>query len=335
MKNLKFLLNGIMLCLIAAIAGFIYYYYIPHQKADFGNETKYLLVRKGETVDKIAGNLESMGALDSKSNFIFFARMTRRDNLLKVGRYAIKPNISISQLIGMIARGESTPINVTIPEGYTMGQIANLLESSAEINNIDFRDAVTDKKFLDSLKINADNLEGYLAPSTYNMYFMENAHRVVHRMVSHFFESLPDSFEIKANRLGLTLHQAITLASMVEKEAVLDEERPIIASVYLNRLRIGMKLDCDPTVIYALGGLGRPLLRDDLNVESPYNTYRNLGLPPGPIANPGTKALDAAINPAKTGYLYFVANGDGRHIFSYTLDDHNTATARAKRRAKR
>jgi UPF0755 protein len=332
MKNLRHILNAMMLCIIAAIAAFLYYYYTPHQKAEFGKETKFLLVKKGETVDKIADNLATMGAIDSKSNFIFFARMTRRDALLKVGRYAIKPYSSISEIIGIMARGESSPLNVTIPEGYTMAQISNLLESTAEISSLDFRDAVTDKKYLDSLKINGDNLEGYLAPSTYNLYYSENAHRVIHRMVSHFYDSLPDSFEFKASRLGLTFHQAVTLASMIEKEAMLDEERPIISAVYLNRLRKGMKLDCDPTVIYALGGLGRPLLRDDLTIESPYNTYKNLGLPPGPIANPGIKSLGAAVNPASAGYLYFVANGDGRHLFSYTLDDHNTASARVKRR---
>jgi UPF0755 protein len=331
MKNLKFIINAIVLCLIAAIVGLIYCYYVAHPEADFGKETKYLLVKKGETVEKIAENLFSMGAIDSKSNFVFFARMTRRDALLKVGRYAIKPQSSLSYLIGIMSRGESTPFNVTIPEGYTMAQISNLLESTAEISSPDFRDVVTDRKYIDSLRIAGDNLEGYLAPCTYNLYYAENPRRVVHRMISHFYDSLPDSFEIKASHLGLTFHQAVTLASIIEKEAMIDSERPIISAVYLNRLRRGMRLDCDPTVIYALGGLKRPLMRDDLEVESPYNTYRNIGLPPGPIANPGTKSLTAAVNPAPVGFLYFVAKGDGSHAFSYSLDDHNTATARIKR----
>jgi UPF0755 protein len=150
-------------------------------------------------------------------------------------------------------------------------------------------------------------------------------------MAAHFFNSLPDSFEAKARRLGLTFHQAVTLASLIEKEAMLDSERPIISAVYLNRLRRGMKLDCDPTVIYAMGGLDRRLLRGDLDYDSPYNTYLYPGLPPGPIANPGVKSLEAAVEPAPVGYLYFVARGNGSHIFSLTLDDHINAIQRIKR----
>jgi UPF0755 protein len=207
-----------------------------------------------------------------------------------------------------------------------------LLGSSVEMDVEKFETMVSDRRYLDSLQIPADNLEGYLAPSTYNLYYDESPRRIINKMVSHFFESLPDSFTIKAHRLGLTTHQAVTLASMIEKEARLDGERPIIAAVLLNRLRKGMFLDCDPTVIYALGGLNRPLLRADLDIESPYNTYRKPGLPPGPISNPGVKALDAAVNPAPVGYLYFVARGDGSHVFTYSLDDHIDATYRIKRR---
>jgi UPF0755 protein len=310
---------------------FSYFYLLPHQKPGFGSEAKYLMIKKGESVNQIAANLEAMGAVSSKADFIFFTKLLRKSALLKVGRYSIKPGRSIRDIIGMIERGESTPFNVTIPEGFSLGQISNLLETTLEIDMPQFRDAVTDRRYLDSLKIDGNDLEGYLAPSTYNLYYDESPRRVVAKMVSHFFQSLPDSFQVKARRLGLTVHQAVTLASMVEKEARLDSERPIIAAVYLNRLRKGWRLECDPTVIYALGGLSRPLTRGDLDIDSPYNTYRIYGLPPGPIANPGVKALEAVINPAPVGFLYFVARGDGSHVFSFTLDDHNTAVARAKR----
>jgi len=212
-----------------------------------------------------------------------------------------------------------------------MWQIGNLLQSSLDLDIQRFRDIAVDRQFLDSLKIPGKDLEGYLAPNTYNLYYDENPRRIILKMVSQFFQSLPDSFENKAARLGLTIHQAVTLASMVEKEARLDNERPIIAAVYLNRLRTGMKLDCDPTVIYAMGGINRPLIKDDLNISSPYNTYQNSGLPPGPISNPGVKSLEAAVNPTKVGFLYFVARGDGSHQFSLTLDDHNTAVGRVRR----
>jgi UPF0755 protein len=327
------LLSIVAVFFLAVLAVFGYFYYLPHQKPTFGKEIKYLLVKKGSTVNEIADNLEQMGAISSKADFVFFAKLLRKSARLKVGRYAIKPNSSLGHILGIIERGESTPFNVTIPEGYSMGQIANLLETTLDLDMSQYRDIVTNRHYLDSLKVPADNLEGYLAPSTYNLYYDENPRRVVSKMVTHFFQSLPDSFEDKARRLGLTVHQAVTLASLVEKEARLDNERPIIAAVYLNRLRKGMKLDCDPTVIYALGGgLGRPLVKDDLDCDSPYNTYRISGLPPGPIANPGVKALEAAVNPASVGFLYFVAKGDGSHVFSYTLDDHNTARVQVKHR---
>ncbi|HBC45594.1 MAG TPA: endolytic transglycosylase MltG [candidate division Zixibacteria bacterium] len=329
--NLKIFFNILAVFLIALLAVFSYFYLLPHQKANFGNEAKYLLIKKGESVNLIGANLDSLGAISSKADFVFFAKLLHKSSHLRVGRYSIKPNSSLATIIGMIERGESTPYNVTIPEGFNMGQISNLLETTIDIDLPQFRDAVTDRHYLDSLSITAGNLEGYLAPSTYNLYYDESPRRVVNKMVSHFFQSLPESFEAKARRLGLTMHQAVTLASLVEKEARLDSERPIIAAVYLNRMRKGWLLQCDPTVIYALGGLNRPLTRGDLEIDSPYNTYRNYGLPPGPITNPGVKALEASVNPAPVGLLYFVARGDGSHVFSFTLDDHNTATARVKR----
>ncbi|OGC94678.1 MAG: hypothetical protein A2W25_15775 [candidate division Zixibacteria bacterium RBG_16_53_22] len=313
----------------AAFLGFQYYF--PHPGANFGNETRYLLVRGGDNIEKIANNLYRMGAVSSESGFLFFSRLLKKDRLMKVGRYAIKPHSSLAYIIGIITRGESTPFDITVPEGYTISQIANCFESGVEIDMAGFREAVTDRKLIDSLGIQAPSLEGYLAPSTYNVYFCENPRRIVNRMAAHFFNSLPDSFEVKAKRLGLTFHQAVTLASLIEKEAMLDSERPIISAVYLNRLRRGMKLDCDPTVIYAMGGLDRPLLRGDLDYDSPYNTYLYAGLPPGPIANPGVKSLEAAVEPAPVGYLYFVARGNGSHVFSLTLDDHINAIQRIKR----
>jgi UPF0755 protein len=310
---------------------FFYNYYLPHQTARFGDQTRYLLVRKGDNIDKIGSNLMEMGAISSKSRFLFFTRLLNKDNLMKAGRYAIGRNSSMAHIVGRVTRGESTPFDVTIPEGYTISQIANLLESSVEIDVTEFRAAVRDRVFIDSLGIKGGNLEGYLAPSTYNVYFCENPRRIVNRMAAHFFDALPDSFETRARRLGLTFHQAVTLASLIEREARLDNERRIISAVYLNRLRIGMKLDCDPTVIYAMGGLDRPLLRGDLDFDSPYNTYLHAGLPPGPIANPGVKSLAAAVDPAPVGYLFFVARGDGSHAFSRTLDDHNINVQRARR----
>ena len=316
--------------IIVALIWFASLYYLPHPRLDFQGQTKYVLVKKGDNLFNIAAKLDSTGAIPSKGRFIFFVRLTGNTTHLRVGRYAVKPRSSLAYIIGIMKRGEQSPFNVTIPEGRTMAQIANILEATLDMDVTQFRDAVTNRAFLDSSQIDGDDLEGYLAPSTYNFYYDESPQKIVATMTEHFFESLPDSFEEKANQLGLTFNEAVTLASLVEKEAMLDSERSIIAAVFLNRLRKGWKLECDPTVIYGMGGLNRPLSHDDLANDSPYNTYIIYGLPPGPIANPGAKSLEAAVNPAQVGFFFFVARGDGSHIFSYTLQDHNNAIYRIR-----
>jgi UPF0755 protein len=304
---------------------FAYSYYVPHPRSDFKNETRYIIVRKGDSLSRIAAHLEEIGAISSKFNFVLFGKIQGKSRSMKSGRYAIEPSYSMARIMGMIAGGEATPFNITIPEGYTLAEMARLLQDSIGLDVGEFKKAVSDPVVLDTLGIDSDNLEGYLAPSTYNFFYEQEAASVVEKMLDNFLRTLPDSFELKANRLGLTLHEAVTLASMIEEEAMIDSERPVIAAVFLNRLRKRMRLECDPTVIYALGGLDRPLLRKDLKYDSPYNTYMYFGLPPGPISNPGAKSLEAAVNPSDDNYLYFVARGDGSHIFSFTLRDHINA----------
>ena len=320
--------------LILFVLGWIYFFslfYIPHTSDDFTEGTRYLIVKRGQSLSEIAAGLEKMGAISSRSDFKFYTKMLGNSTRLKTGRYAIRPDDSISDIVDILVKGYAAPFNVTIPEGYTMAEMASLLGSTIDMDEAGFKKLLYDQDLLDSLGIEADNLEGYLAPSTYNFFYEENPKSVVLKMVGHFFESLPDSFEEKANNLGLTFDEAVTLASMVEEEAMIDSERPVIAAVYLNRLRKRWRLECDPTVIYALGGLDRPLYRKDLTYDSPYNTYKYFGLPPGPISNPGIKSLEAAVNPAQSNYMFFVAKGDGSHVFTRTLRDHNNARIRIKR----
>jgi UPF0755 protein len=311
---------------------YIYSYHIPHPRSDFSSdETRFLIVKRGETLSDIAAHLQDLGTISSKTNFILFGRLLGKGSKMKSGRYAIRPSDSIADIIRMIARGEAAPYNITIPEGFTLAETGRLLENAIGLDLEEFKRIVKNTAFLDSLGVESENLEGYLAPSTYNFFYEDDASAVVRKMTENFIATLPDSFEIKANQLGLTFQEAVTLASLVEEEAMIDAERPLIASVFLNRLRKRMRLECDPTVIYAMGGLDRPLNRKDLKFKSPYNTYRVFGLPPGPISNPGVKSLEAAVNPADESYLFFVARGDGSHIFSYNLHDHINATNRIKR----
>jgi UPF0755 protein len=316
------------------VMGWIFYFsifHIAHPSDDFKNETRYLIVRRGQSLTEIASSLEKMGAISSKSNFILYSKLFGKTKKMKTGRYAIRPHDSIADIIDVIVRGYATPFNVSIPEGFTMAEMAGLLHSTIDMDIDGFRELISDPNLMDSLGVEADNLEGYLAPSTYQFFYEEKPAKVVSKMTEHFFVSLPDSFEVKANQLGLTFHEAVTLASMIEEEAMIDSERPVIAAVYLNRLKKRWRLECDPTVIYALGGLDRPLYRKDLKIDSPYNTYKYFGLPPGPISNPGVESLRAAVNPAKSDYMFFVARGDGSHVFTRTHRDHINAKNSIKR----
>lgn len=321
--------------IFVVLMGWLYYFslfHVSHPADNFKDGTRYLIVRRGQSLTEIANNLEKIGAITSKSNFIFYSKLYGKTTKMKTGRYAIRPGDSIADIIDLIVGGYATPFNVVIPEGFTIAEMGNLLHSTIDMDLDGFKELVSDTRLLDSLDIEADNLEGYLAPSTYNFFYEEDPQNVVAKMTGHFFESLPDSFEIKANELGMTFHEAVTLASMIEEEAMMDSERPIIASVYLNRLKKRWRLECDPTVIYAMGGLDRPLYRKDLKYDSPYNTYKYFGLPPGPISNPGVKSLEASVNPARTDFMFFVARGDGSHVFTRTHREHINAKNGIKRR---
>jgi UPF0755 protein len=217
-------------------------------------------------------------------------------------------------------------INVTFPEGHTIAEMAVLAESHGIGTAAAFVDAANDASLIRALDPAARNLEGYLFPETYPVPRRTDASHLVRLMVERFEHVLTPEMRRRIEARGLLIHQAVTLASIVEKEAARADERPVIAAVYLNRFRIGMALQCDPTVIYALQRAGKytgNLRRDDLAFDSPYNTYRYAGLPPGPIASPGRASLEATIHPADVDFLYFVSRNDGSHEFARTLEEHN------------
>ena len=212
-----------------------------------------------------------------------------------------------------------------------MRQIAGILKRRIDIDSLEFLRLATDRRFANSVGIGASNLEGYLFPDTYKLSWGTTPNGVARVMVEQFNRTFTDSLSKRAEEIDLSLAQVVTLASMIEAEAKDGNERDLISAVYHNRMRRGMLLQCDPTVIYALPDLNRPLLLKDLEVDSPYNTYRYPGLPPGPICNPGRASIVAALYPADVNYLYFVATGEGSHIFSTTLTQHNLARAKVKR----
>jgi UPF0755 protein len=245
---------------------------------------------------------------------------------LQAGEYRFDQPMTVREVIAKIARGDVYLLPITFREGLTIREMAALYESKGFGAAGEFIAAASDERPVHDLDPAARDLEGYLFPDTYNMPRQSTAAELVSRMVATFQKTLTPELRAQAERRGLGMRELVTLASIVEKETGKPEERPLVAAVYANRLRIGMGLQCDPTVIYALQRVDRyngNLTRDDLQFDSPYNTYRYRGLPPGPIAAPGRASLEAAANPADVPYLYFVSRGDGSHVFATTLDEHN------------
>jgi UPF0755 protein len=245
---------------------------------------------------------------------------------LQAGEYRFDRPLSAIDVIGKIARGEVDLHPLTFREGLTIAEMAKVFEASGLGTLPSFMEAAGNAALVHELDPAAGDLEGYLFPDTYALPRSADAARVVQVMVDRFRQVMSDDLIAAAKARGLSIRQLVTLASLVEKETALPEERPIVAAVYANRLRIGMGLQCDPTVIYALQLEGRfdgNLRREDLAIDSPYNTYRYPGLPPGPIAAPGKGSLEAAARPADVDYLYFVSRNDGSHEFAETLGQHN------------
>ncbi len=245
---------------------------------------------------------------------------------LQAGEYRFDKPMTVRDVIAKIARGDVYLQPITFREGLTIREMAALYESRGFGAAGEFIAAAADKRAVHDLDPAARDLEGYLFPDTYNMPRQSTAAELVSRMVAAFQKTLTPELRAHAERRGLGVRELVTLASIVEKETGKPDERPLVAAVYANRLRIGMGLQCDPTVIYALQRVDRyngNLTRDDLQFDSPYNTYRYRGLPPGPIAAPGRASLEAAADPADVPYLYFVSRGDGSHVFATTLDEHN------------
>lgn len=229
------------------------------------------------------------------------------------------------EIAAKLIAGEVLLYHLTIPEGYTLFQITDLVGSSGIAERDDFWRALSDRRLLDRMRIEADSFEGYLFPDTY--FFPKNtpAEKIIDVLVARFRAVFTPERLKRAESLGLSVHEVATLASIIEKETGDPKERPLISSVFHNRLKSGMRLESDPTVIYGIKDFDGNITRKDLAAPTAYNTYRIDGLPPGPIASPGEKAIEAALYPADTSYIYFVARGDGKHQFSTNIGDHNRA----------
>src|SRR5262245_31307774 len=288
-------------------------------------EHRVILVQRGQTLRQVADELKRVGLLSGTLGFQVLARAMRLDRDIKAGQYSFQLGTSVPALLRALARGMSGLNVVTIPEGLTSTEISLLLSNHLGVPAAEFDSLAHDRVFLDSLGIGAPSIEGYLAPDSYE-FLPGTSPEVAFRTMAHRTQDI--LLRLAAGRdslpLGLSLHQVLTLASIVEAEAMADVERPRIASVYLNRLQMGMRLQADPTVGYAIGrGPRTRLLLRHLKVDSPFNTYLYEGLPPGPISIPGRASFASVIAPLPgMKELYFVADGYGRHLFSNTYEEH-------------
>jgi UPF0755 protein len=290
-------------------------------------EEATLVVRAGDSLASVATRLERAGVVRSALLFRVVARVTGRDRSLQPGDYDFPAPLTMTEVLERLAGG-GAHAELTIPEGLTVREVAALLARAGYGDAERFLCLADDPDFLLAAGVPGPQLEGYLFPDTYRFTAVMSPAEILAIMVRRFQERFDADRWRRAAARGLGVNDVVTMASIVEKESALATERPVVAGVFYNRLRLGMPLQSDPTVIYGIADFNGDLTRADLTRPGPYNTYVNPGLPPGPIANPGLAAIDAALAPSDTSYLYFVSKNDGSHVFAATLADHNRNVAR-------
>ncbi len=266
--------------------------------------------------------------------FKWYARLNGFDRRLQAGEYVLSTKMSPRQILAELASGNIRMHRLTIPEGYCLKQVAQVVADAGLADRGDFLDVAMDAAFVQSLGIDASSAEGYLFPETYFFPGEVSTRAIAQQMIEMFWHVFNPVRQKQARLIGMTVHQVVTLASIVEKETAQASERPLIASVFHNRLKNKMRLQSDPTVIYGIEDFQGNITRKHLRQATPYNTYVIKGLPPGPIACPGAAAIDAVLYPAQSQFLYFVSRKDGTHQFSRTLTEHNRAVRKFQLKKK-
>lgn len=280
------------------------------------------VIKSGEALSVIAERLESEGIIHDSNFFVLLAKVLKIDNKIKSGEYQLSKGLYEYNALMKIYRGEVLLRKLVIPEGFCIKQIAQAVNNVLGIAEKDFIRECSSSYLLRKYSIPGNTCEGYLFPDTYLFTKGVNAETVVNAMLERFFSQFPkDSF--RENNMGFSMKEYIVLASIIEKEAVVDNERPVIAGIFYNRLEKGMHLQSCATVLYAMGETGgRVITYTECEFDSPYNTYKYPGLPPMPICSPGRESIEASLNPDENDYLFYVAKGDGTHYFSRTYNEH-------------
>ncbi len=329
MRLFKSLVLLLALCAVGAgIVSYRAYTLAREPFRGYHDDAVFFTVERGATGIRIGESLEERGIIRDRRLFLLALRFRADGKGVQAGEYRFEEALSTFDVLEKLVSGDTYTFAVTLPEGLTLLETAELLAGRDLAERSAIRSAFEDGILVADLDPEASNLEGYLYPTTYRFARKVASDELARTLVGQFKRVFDEERRAEASKLGLTPRQVVTLASVIEKETGLPEERPLIASVFWNRLRIGMPLQSDPTIIYALQLAGRfdgNLRKTDLEFDSPYNTYRFPGLPPGPIASPGAASIRAALEPAETSYLYFVSRNDGSHHFSSTYSEHVNA----------
>lgn len=292
-------------------------------------ETITITIDKGSTLSEIGQNLADNNAIKNGQVFVYYSRFTGHDKNMQAGTYQISNSWSPQEIAEYISSGRVAAYRITIPEGFTVKQIEDLLVEKEVVDRALFQkalDAEYSFSFLEGISATEyQRLEGFLFPATYELLSGMSEEEIIEMMLQKFQDAFTPEMQQQAEEMGFSVREVVTLASIVEREARLEEERPRIAAVFINRLNQDIRLQSCATVQYVLGKQKEELSNSDLQHPSPYNTYLHMGLPPGPIANPGLSSINAVLHPADVDYLFFVAKGDGSHHFSVTYTEHQQA----------
>jgi UPF0755 protein len=335
-KSFKVAVAAVLLLGLAVVVALGFFLRVPYK--GFREEERFLVIPRGTSSLEISRQLERDGIVRSWALFLGYVNICRWSHSLQAGEYRFAEKLTIPQVADKLVRGLVYYHEVTIPEGFSIFDIAGLVAQKGLASPESFRNAVKDSRLLDDLVPDARGLEGFLFPDTYRFPRSLSADEMAHQMVDRFRQMHSRHFEADVKKSSMSLREVITLASLVEKETGIDEERQLVSSVFHNRLKRHIPLQCDPTVIYAArlrGTFHGEISQADLEMPSPYNTYIHSGLPPGPIANPGLCSILAALEPASTDYLYFVSDNRGHHVFSSTLEQHSRAVAAYRRESRK
>ncbi len=318
------LVASVRVCLLIVLGWYLFCLLVPPGSGATVHDVSF---PAGSGIRKLALELKAAGIVRSSLHFVLVSRLRGQSHRLKAGDYRFNDGMTTAEILDKVSAGEADFRRFVLPEGYSIYQAAELLEQKGYFSKDGFLRKCRDSALLARLGIPAASAEGYLFPATYNLPLNSSEEQLISQMAS-AFDRFAGGLGIRQQAGGLTRHNLVTLASLIEKEAVSPEEKPIISSVFHNRLRIGMPLQSDPTAVYGVRAFAGKVTKKDIERPSPYNTYLKRGLPSGPIGNPGSDALKAALHPADTNYLYFVARQDGTHQFSSTLAEHNRAVVR-------